>query len=246
MFPKLQRLCELHGCRFQAIDLRWGVSEEAALDQQTMNICLTELKRCQEITPRPNFIILLGDWYGWIPLPPQIDAAEFDEIITHISDSNERKLLENWYLLDTNAVPPEYVLRPRNEEVREEKDYDCWTATENKLRRILLCAIDRLDWPANDRRREKYECSATHQEILEGALKLADEHEHVFAFLRNIQNLGDLPPDSDYSDEGLEKARALKETIRQTSGVTSFEYGVEGLASPACASRQMRARSTIF
>ena len=29
--------------RFQAIDLRWGVSEEAALDQQTMSICLEEL-----------------------------------------------------------------------------------------------------------------------------------------------------------------------------------------------------------
>jgi len=61
VFPRLQKLCEAHGCRFQAIDLRWGVSEEAALDQQTMNICFTELRRCQEVTPRPNFIILLGD-----------------------------------------------------------------------------------------------------------------------------------------------------------------------------------------
>ena len=42
VFPRLVRLCAKHGCQFQAIDLRWGVSEESALDQQTMNICLAE------------------------------------------------------------------------------------------------------------------------------------------------------------------------------------------------------------
>jgi hypothetical protein len=26
VFPKLRELCMRHGCRFQAIDLRWGVS----------------------------------------------------------------------------------------------------------------------------------------------------------------------------------------------------------------------------
>lgn len=33
VFPRLRELCEAHGCRFQAIDLRWGFSEEAGLDQ---------------------------------------------------------------------------------------------------------------------------------------------------------------------------------------------------------------------
>jgi len=36
--PKLRQLCEENGARFQAIDLRWGVRDEAALDQQTMEI----------------------------------------------------------------------------------------------------------------------------------------------------------------------------------------------------------------
>ena len=34
VFPKLRQLCLGRGARFQAIDLRWGVSEEATLDQQ--------------------------------------------------------------------------------------------------------------------------------------------------------------------------------------------------------------------
>ena len=32
VFPKLMELCMQHGFKFQAIDLRWGVSEEASLD----------------------------------------------------------------------------------------------------------------------------------------------------------------------------------------------------------------------
>ena len=46
VFPRLRDLAAEHGCRFQAIDLRWGVSEEASLDQQTMNICLGEIAHC--------------------------------------------------------------------------------------------------------------------------------------------------------------------------------------------------------
>ncbi len=40
VFPRLRELCAQHGCRFQAIDLRWGVRDEAGLDQQTMKMCL--------------------------------------------------------------------------------------------------------------------------------------------------------------------------------------------------------------
>ncbi len=72
VFPRLRELCMQHGCRFQAIDLRWGVREEAALDQQTMKICPGEIDRCRKTTPRPNFIVLLGDRYGWRPLPVEI------------------------------------------------------------------------------------------------------------------------------------------------------------------------------
>ena len=74
VFPRLRELCRRHGCRFQAIDLRWGVSEVAALDQQTMTICLREIERCHRVTPRPNFLVLLGDRYGWWPPPPSIPA----------------------------------------------------------------------------------------------------------------------------------------------------------------------------
>ena len=78
VFPRLKRYCQRRGWSFQAIDLRWGVSNEAAFDQSTMQICRAEIARCQAVTPRPNFVVLLGDRQGWRPLPDEIPAAEFE------------------------------------------------------------------------------------------------------------------------------------------------------------------------
>ena len=92
-FRRLRELCINHGCRFQAIDLRWGVSEEAGRDHRAMEICLAEIRRCLEVTPKPNFVVLLGDRYGWKPLPSKIPAAEFEEILSAIPDGDEKRLL---------------------------------------------------------------------------------------------------------------------------------------------------------
>lgn len=64
VFPRLEQLCAQHGFQFQAIDLRWGVPSEAGLDHRTMRICFEELRRAQDISPEPNFLILLGNRYG--------------------------------------------------------------------------------------------------------------------------------------------------------------------------------------
>jgi WD40 repeat protein len=183
VFPKLRELCMQHGCRFQAIDLRWGIREEATLDQQTMKICLEEIARCQKVTPRPNFIVLLGDRYGWRPLPWELPADEFDEILKHVSDE-EKALLEKWYWRDDNAVPPVYDLQPRTGEYVE---WDNWEALERRIRSILLRAI--ADMELSQEARSKYIASATEQEIMRGALTVKDASEHVFCFFRQLSNL---------------------------------------------------------
>src|ERR1017187_742720 len=80
VFPRLEQLCAQNGFQFQDIDLRWGVSSEAGLDHRTMRICFDELRRAQEISPRPNFLILLGNRYGWRPLPEEISVTEFQAL----------------------------------------------------------------------------------------------------------------------------------------------------------------------
>ena len=134
VFPRLRALCHEHGCRFQAIDLRWGVREEAALDQQAMRICIEEIERCQHTELRPNFIILLGDRYGWRPVPYEIRAALFEEILERVCPEDE-KLLKQWYLRDDNAVPAVYCLQPRTDDYL---DYATWELVERLL--LLACA----------------------------------------------------------------------------------------------------------
>ena len=84
---------------FQAIDLRWGISQEAPHDQQTLDICLNEVRRCQAITPRPNFIILLGNRYGWCPPPTKIPSSEFERI-KQKTGLFDKPLLNHWYKED--------------------------------------------------------------------------------------------------------------------------------------------------
>jgi len=89
-FPRLEKYCEENGAKFQAVDLRWGVNEESQLNQKTLQICFNEIARCQRISPKPNFIILLGEKYGWQPIPEIIPGEELDEILDVISEELEK------------------------------------------------------------------------------------------------------------------------------------------------------------
>ena len=55
VFPRLEKYCAKFGARFQPIDLRWGITEETQKNHDTMRICLEEVRRCQELSPGPNF-----------------------------------------------------------------------------------------------------------------------------------------------------------------------------------------------
>jgi hypothetical protein len=181
VFPRLRELCMQHGCRFQAIDLRWGVSEEAGLDQQTVKICLQEIKRCQTITPRPNFVVLLGDRYGWRPLPAEISAAEYEEIERRVENTDDHALLKAWYRRDDNAVPAVYCLQARTGDFT---DYARWQEVERRLHSVLLQSTAGMTLDAGER--VKYTASATEQEIVCGALGVPDAHDHVFCYFRQI------------------------------------------------------------
>lgn len=184
VFPYLRALCQSYGARFQAIDLRWGVSEEAGVDQRTMEICLGEIRRCQHITPRPNFLILLGDRYGWLPVPARVPSDEFERLEGGIDSAADRALLRKWFRRDDNGVPPEYRLQPRTGQYR---DYEAWQPVERRLHGLLAAAATEASLPADAL--AKYICSATHQEIREGAL--GSPGDHAFCYLRNLQ----VPPD---------------------------------------------------
>ncbi len=144
VWPVLEDYCRQRGFTFQAIDLRWGVPGDAALDHRTMRICFEELRRSQLTSLKPNFLILLGNRYGLRPLPEVISVAEYEKLETAAiqiasaalndptKDVRLRRsvvVLRQWYRLDENARPfgrrkrpGEYVLRPRTDSP-DEADY---------------------------------------------------------------------------------------------------------------------------
>jgi WD40 repeat protein len=178
VFPELAGRCAERNARFQAIDLRWGVREEAALDQKTMQICLAEIARCQRTGIKPNFIVLLGDRYGWRPLPARIGSDEFETLLRQMG-ADDRRLADEWYRLDLNAVPPEYLLKPREAQFR---DSASWVPIETALGNALRNVAHAVGLPAKEL--VKYEASATHQEIVAGLGGTHEDRRHVFVFYR--------------------------------------------------------------
>ena len=258
VFPALRRLCETRGFRFQAIDLRWGINSEAALDQRTMRICLAELRECMRLSPRPNMLILLGDRYGWRPLPEEIPSDEFDMLLNAVPCGIRQVLVGSegadgdggWYRLDENALRPcggsagrgVYVLQPRKGKYEDYSLYE--REVERPLRDALLAAAERVGM--SDDMRFKYEAAATHQEIRVGAMESPVPREHVFACFRESLDLEedhgvvddpraglmDLMPGGGIDLDARQRLRALKEELTLRLGpdnVFAFQESLRNL-----------------
>ena len=44
-FPQFQHACNIRGVQFVPVDMRWGITSEAADNAQVVNICLREIDR---------------------------------------------------------------------------------------------------------------------------------------------------------------------------------------------------------
>ena len=179
VFPKIREYCEEKGFTFQPIDLRWGVNSEAQFDQKTIPVCLSEVKICASY-PHPNFLIMLGDRYGWVPLPYMIERSEFDQILKNTKAQADVNLIKKWYYLDENQIPSSCVLRPR---LGKFKNYEMWSAEEERLRSILQKAAVNLP----EDKKKKYCMSATHYEFNE-IYKDEGNKDYIVSVFRHIKN----------------------------------------------------------
>ena len=231
VFPKLKELCAAYGARFQPIDLRWGIPNEVALQQSTMQICLDEIRRCQEKTPQPNFLVFLGNRYGWTPPPVRIPKTEYDWISTHFSEE-ERAEIEKWYREDENELcrledgssTTVYELQPRGEEYEV---YEKWEPVEIKLRSILLRAARKAN--LSETEMVKYYASATHQEIIEGVLNVEDADTHVHCFFRTLTGVHseESAKFKETNPESIQHLSSLKDNLRNHLSSTNHDYAVD-------------------
>lgn len=56
--------------------MRWGVRDEATDDHMTTELCMNEIRNCQRLSTGPNFVVFLGQKYGYRPIPTIIDGKK--------------------------------------------------------------------------------------------------------------------------------------------------------------------------
>lgn len=208
VWPRLREFCAARGASFHVIDLRWGISPRAATSYETLDVCLEEIHRCQRRSPRPkpNFILLLGDRYGWRPPANRIPDDEFQQIAGSLP-REDAGFLRSRYKRDENAVPPEWCLVPRPGQTGDSRD---GSPEEARLVTILRQSSEKLRLPA-----ARYHYSATHQEILEGVFRPDGPKDHILAVFRNLSGLPDFVRDgpvrrfADYLEDGRRDSEAV-------------------------------------
>ena len=107
----------------------------------------------------------MGQKYGYRPLPVEIDAEEFDKLLTNLADDqeNDRLLLQEWYCKDYNAIPPVYHLQPissriphyannQDKELQDEARRSWWE-TYNRLGMILRDLAEQVSITQDSKRK---------------------------------------------------------------------------------------------
>jgi hypothetical protein len=225
VIPELDKFAREHGARYEAVDLRWGITDEAQNDHETLEICLEEIKRSQDISPKPNFIVLLGQRYGTQLPPPKIKASTFEVLLLGAS-GEDRQTLNELYERDENQLPEAiYVLKPKG---MWDKKY-----SHDKLLQILRKLVDKSNLDESEL--SQFYMSVTHHEIKKGILEVDNAHEHVTIYERTIVDLDLIPNKYMYTDESFTENTSnensmpkLRSEIKSSKKYFSLkEYSVE-------------------
>lgn len=116
---------------------------------------MKEIENCQRLSMGPNFVVFLGQKYGYRPIPTYILSSELLMLRDDLAaQSIDPILLDTWYKKDSNAVPPISVLQPissilvnfNNKRVPklQAEDQAVWWDTLNKMQKLLRKAAASL------------------------------------------------------------------------------------------------------
>lgn len=173
-----------------------GVRQESVDDHRVVNICMEEIKRCQETSLGIAFMALLGDKYGWRPLPPFILAKDLDTLLRYVKPSDEAVVRE-WYLLDNNSIPPTYCLQPMSTKFsvrsdnKDERDqaWRDWGKVERCIWNCLKSAADIAEAEIETNLKNAFKLSVTHMEVEKGILHSSPTGQQPLVVDRHFENI---------------------------------------------------------
>ncbi|WP_339743710.1 DUF4062 domain-containing protein [uncultured Rubinisphaera sp.] len=98
VFPALRERLEQYRVHLVDIDLRWGITEDQAKNDEVLDLCLNQIDEC-----RPFFLGLLGERYGWVPegLP---DPSSKNGWTQHHTGKSVTELEIRWGVLMEKAM----------------------------------------------------------------------------------------------------------------------------------------------
>ncbi|MBQ9312846.1 MAG: DUF4062 domain-containing protein [Bacteroidales bacterium] len=144
-FPKIRDLCKDRGVEFVPLDLRWGITENAAKQGRVFETCMREIDNS-----RPFFIGIIGNRYGWIP--NDNDLGQFSDDLKKRYPWLESALQEKMSItememqyavlrnLDEN-INAAFYFRSNKMQVKEEFKHDVGTEDEISLKENKLQAL---------------------------------------------------------------------------------------------------------
>uniref|UniRef100_A0A8C5LT87 NACHT and WD repeat domain containing 2 n=1 Tax=Leptobrachium leishanense TaxID=445787 RepID=A0A8C5LT87_9ANUR len=156
VYPKLREFCrENYGMEFQAIDLYWGIPSEEWDCPELQKTRMRLLEECLKTSAGPCFVGLLGEKYGAIRIPGEVESSEFEMILDAAIEAKlETRILEEWYCRDENAVPPAYYLRSKEEMLKNQNNptdsptssanEKKWQTVAEEIKHIFLTAVKLL------------------------------------------------------------------------------------------------------
>ena len=90
------------GLSFTFADMRWGIRELASDRHDTVDICLSEIRRCQRSSVGPQFVTFLGDKYGFQPFPARVDQTVFELLLGAVAEDDDVKKKKKEHRDDDN------------------------------------------------------------------------------------------------------------------------------------------------
>lgn len=173
--------------------------------------------RCTRESAGPAFLAIVGNKYGYRPFPAQINESEFKSLLATLENLGEDSgTIRDHFRLDENAIPPKYVLKPRQADQQ-----DWWIIfcdIQEKLQKAATKCLSQED-------SQKYFVSVTEKEIQHGILENPAKESQSFCISRDlggITNPGHIHRHMiDTTKTGLidRKAQELLENLKQVKVV---------------------------
>ncbi|KAJ3264066.1 hypothetical protein HDU77_009474 [Chytriomyces hyalinus] len=240
VYPYLRLFCSRLGLTFESVDMRWGVLDTSTAEHLTSELCMRQLQKCLDESAGPAFFSILGNKYGYRPFPPILPKEDFEAMQVELdrlcnltdaelqarfaptsklvdtallAEARDRNLLQFWWDLDLNAIPPVYVLKPSV----DSQLAALWKDDEGKFMRLFRAASWDLDF------HHTFVQSVTEDEVHHGRTNLdkfigvqrhyTNIHDAFQSFLTPTTNADQTGPISDAEKERLAHLKSLSNFV---------------------------------